>query len=110
MRRLRSHPRLALWCGNNENQWIHDRTFWYRPDNRVAGSLYYDEILPQVVAQLDGRILYWPGSPYGGSDHNAREEDDVHNWEVWHGNFPRRFGEAAHRLDTGERLLPELSR
>ncbi len=25
VRRLRSHACLAVWCGNNENQWIHDR-------------------------------------------------------------------------------------
>jgi beta-mannosidase len=92
VRRLRSHPCLALWCGNNENQWIHDRTFWDDPDNRVPGSIYYDEVLPGVVAELDGRTPYRPGSPYGGSDHNAREEGNVHNWDVWHGNPPAASG------------------
>jgi beta-mannosidase len=104
VRRLRSHPCLALWCGNNENQWIHDRTFWHRPNARVPGALYYDEVLPQVVAELDGRIPYWPGSPYGGSDHNAREEGNVHDWEVWHGNFPRRFGERPRTDPTPENV------
>jgi beta-mannosidase len=104
VRRLRSHPCLVLWCGNNENQWIHDRTFWYKPDARVPGSLYYDEVLPRVVAELDGRTPYWPGSPYGGSDHNAREEGNVHDWEVWHGNFPRRFGEKPRREPTPENV------
>ena len=42
---------------------------------------------------LDPRTPYWPGSPFGGSDHNAREEGDAHNWEVWHGQSPRRFGD-----------------
>jgi beta-mannosidase len=104
VRRLRSHPCLALWCGNNENQWIHDRTYWDDPHNRVPGSLYYDEILPRVVAELDGRTPYWPGSPYGGSDHNAREEGNVHDWEVWHGNFPRRFGERPRTDSTPENV------
>jgi beta-mannosidase len=104
VRRLRSHPCLVLWCGNNENQWIHDRTFWYKPDARVPGSLYYDEVLPRVVAELDGRTPYWPGSPYGGSDHNAREEGNVHAWEVWHGNFPRRFGERPRTDPTPENV------
>jgi beta-mannosidase len=68
VRRLRNHPCLALWCGNNENQWIHDQTYWERPDFPVPGSLYYDTLLPQVVKELDGKTPYWPGSPYGGND------------------------------------------
>ena len=102
--RLRSRPCLALWCGNNENQWIHDRTFWDREDTTVPGALYYHEILPRVVAELDGRTPYWPGSPYGGDDHNDRRQGNVHNWEVWHGNFPRRFGEESRQESTPENV------
>jgi beta-mannosidase len=94
--RLRNHPCLALWCGNNENQWLHDQLYWDRPDYAVPGSLYYDRILPQVVRQLDGKTPYWPGSPYGGNDYNSMEEGDLHNWHVWHGGLPRRFGEKPH--------------
>jgi beta-mannosidase len=104
VRRLRSHPCLALWCGNNENQWIHDRAHPDKLDNRVPGALYYDEVLPKAVADLDGQTAYWPGSPYGGSDHNDRRQGNVHNWEVWHGNFPRRFGEEARRDPTPENV------
>ncbi len=100
VRRLRSRPCLALWCGNNENQWIHDRTFWEREDTTVPGALYYHELLPRVVAELDAKTPYWPGSPYGGDDHNDRRQGNVHNWEVWHGNFPRRFGERARQETT----------
>ena len=95
--RLRTHPSVALWCGNNENQWIHDRTFWERGGEPVPGARFYHEVLPRVTAELDPERPYWPGSPFGGSDHNAREEGNVHNWEVWHGNYPRRFGEEARR-------------
>ncbi|MGH3146034.1 MAG: glycoside hydrolase family 2 protein, partial [Rubrobacter sp.] len=104
VRRLRSRPCLALWCGNNENQWIHDRTFWDRTDTTVPGALYYHEVLPRVVAELDGRTPYWPGSPYGGDDHNDRRQGNVHNWEVWHGNFPRRFGEESSRDPTPQNV------
>jgi beta-mannosidase len=102
--RLRAHPSLALWCGNNENQWIHDRTFWEREGERVPGARFYHEVLPRVVAELDPQRPYWPGSPFGGSDHNSREEGNVHNWEVWHGNYPRRFGERARRELTPEHV------
>ncbi|MGI9146736.1 MAG: beta-mannosidase [Chloroflexota bacterium] len=104
VRRLRSHASLALWCGNNENQWLHDRQFWDQPEPPAYGALYYDHVLPAAVAELDGRTPYWPGSPYGGNDHNSRDEGNVHNWEVWHGNFPRRFGEAPRREPTPENV------
>jgi beta-mannosidase len=100
--RLASHPCLALWCGNNENQWIHDMQRPRDPVNRVPGARFYDDILPRAVAELSPATPYWPGSPYGGNDHNGREDGDVHNWEVWHGNHPRRFGEDSHREPTPE--------
>ncbi|NLG96326.1 MAG: glycoside hydrolase family 2 protein [Chloroflexi bacterium] len=95
VRRLRSHPSLALWCGNNENQWLHERNNYDKPWEKVPGSLYYDVILPGAVKELDGVTPYWPGSPYGGSDYNSMEEGDRHNWWVWHGGPPRRFSEPV---------------
>jgi beta-mannosidase len=86
VKRLRNHSCLALWCGNNENQWLHrhlasedDRT---KP---VPGNLFYDEIMPEVVQELDGFTPYWPGSPFGGPGPNSMAEGDVHDWHVWHG-------------------------
>ena len=105
VRRLRSHPCMALWCGNNENQWIYDQVYWQRRLARIPGSLYYDDILPRVVAELDGRIPYWPGSPYGGNDHNSMEDGDRHNWDVWHGGSPRQFGEKPHSRITARRAF-----
>jgi beta-mannosidase len=100
VRRLRSRACLALWVGNNENQWLHDRTYWDSPELPVYGALYYDSVLPRAVAELDGHTPYWPGTPYGGNDHNSRDEGNVHNWEVWHGNFPRRFGQEPRHENT----------
>jgi beta-mannosidase len=102
VRRLRSRPCLALLCGNNENQWIHDQVHWDAPHDRVPGALYYDEALPRIVAELDGRTPYWPGSPFGGNDHASMESGNRHNWEVWHGGSPRRFGEKPRRETTPE--------
>ena len=93
VQRLRSRPCMAVWCGNNENQWIFDQHHWDKQLSRIPGSLYYHDILPRVVAELDGQIPYWPGSPYGGNDYNSMEDGNRHNWDVWHGINSRRFGE-----------------
>jgi len=102
IKRLRSHACLALWCGNNENQWIHEMEHWNRPDVRVPGALYYDHILPQAVRDLDGHTPYWPGSPFGGDDDNSHLEGDRHNWRVWHGNQERHFGQPLLLDDSAQ--------
>ncbi|HYH13394.1 MAG TPA: hypothetical protein VD789_13635, partial [Thermomicrobiales bacterium] len=102
VRRLRSHPSLAVWVGNNENQWINDMTYWNNPSPPPWGALYYDRILPDAVRELDGRTPYWPGSPYGGNDYNSMDDGNRHNWDAWHGQSPRRFGEKPTRVLTPE--------
>jgi beta-mannosidase len=102
VRRLRNHPSMALWCGNNENQWSHDLHTWNDPDNVVPGALYYNKILPEAVSRWDGVTPYWPGSPYGGNDYNSQQDGDVHDWNVWHGMAPRRFGEQPQSVITPE--------
>ncbi len=84
--RLRNHPCLALWCGNNENQWLHSLfTRDQDPPVPLPGRLYYDDILPGIVQEADGSTPYWPGSPWGGPQPNSMLEGDVHDWHVWHG-------------------------
>ncbi|MCL6601099.1 MAG: glycoside hydrolase family 2 protein, partial [Alicyclobacillus macrosporangiidus] len=92
---LRNHPCIALWCGNNENDWIWERgRVTGEIDTPFYGERIYHELIPALLAELDPGRFYWPSSPYGGSDHNAAEEGDRHNWQVWHGHvYPRRFGE-----------------
>lgn len=94
IRRLRHHACLALWCGNNECQWIDDQMHWQQRNRRVPGSMLYDEVFPRLCADLDPAHAYVPGSPYGGDDYNDEREGDRHNWQVWGGHiYPHRFGE-----------------
>ncbi len=103
VRRLRNHPCIALWCGNNENDWIADQVHWRQPGYRFPGWRINHELLPSIVERMDGTRLYWPSSPYGGNDHNDEREGNRHNWQVWHGLvFPRRFGQCPERRFTPE--------
>jgi beta-mannosidase len=95
VKRLRNHPCLALWCGNNENDWLYEALFSSGEiTHPFYGEKIYHELMPEILEELDPTRLFWPSSPFGGNDHNSREEGDTHNWQVWHGNIePRTFGE-----------------
>ena len=82
IRELRNHASLVLWCGNNENQWIHHNGAWGGKKVRLYGSVIYDELLPKICSALDSTRPYWPSSPYGGEDPNCEEEGDRHAWQV----------------------------
>ncbi|BCW90831.1 hypothetical protein sos41_40070 [Alphaproteobacteria bacterium SO-S41] len=86
VRRLRHHPSLALWCGNNECQAMHrinnDRS---GETGALSGLALYDRLMPALLAKLDPATPYWPSSPWGGPNPNSMRAGDVHNWTVWHG-------------------------
>ncbi len=100
VKRLRNHACLAIWCGNNEIDWIYDRK---KSDGEITTPFYgekiYHELIPEVLEELDGSRLYWPSSPYGSyqdGDLDSEEMGDRHNWVVWHGNVePRKVGEPV---------------
>lgn len=100
VKRLRNHPCIALWCGNNENQWIDSMHHWNKPDYPFFGERLYSQVLPEVCAALDPSRMYWPGSPYGGDDANSDAEGDKHNWQVWAGMIYPRTSREELRVDT----------
>ena len=95
VKRLRNYPCLAIWCGNNENDWLYEAMYSSGEiTHPFYGEKIYHELMPELLEELDPTRLYWPSSPFGGNDHNSREVGDTHNWQVWHGNMePRKFGE-----------------
>lgn len=103
VRRLRNHPSLALWCGNNENQWLAAHWPKSTPNVRVLGCHLYDEVLPEVVKQEDPSTSYWPSSPFGGDEPNSQDCGDRHDWDVWHGG-----GDYSKYLQDNSRFVSEF--
>lgn len=94
--RLRNHPSLAVWCGNNEvkNGW--EDWGWqagYTPAQRVRldRDLHYlfDTLLARAVSDFGHRTPYISTSPTWGWGHpECCTEGDSHYWGVWWGEQP----------------------
>ncbi len=81
--RLRTHPCLAVWCGNNENEWI-----WYRNLSGsykvMPGYKIFHKVIPSLMKSLDPDTPYWPTSPYGlDEDPNSQSSGNRHQWDIW---------------------------
>jgi beta-mannosidase len=104
VKRLRNHPCIAIWCGNNEIDiaWAQYQEFWgwgwkqqYTFEQRKKIWKTYDEIfhklLPTVVGAHHQDIFYWPSSPTeqpGVHSNNHSKRGDIHYWGVWHAEHP----------------------
>jgi beta-mannosidase len=101
VKRLRNHPSIVIWCGNNEVEtaWQH----WGWKQNLPA-SLWDDYkklfhgVLPEVVSALDPERPYWPSSPSSNleDDPDSQRMGDVHYWQVWHAAAPFNEYEKQH--------------
>ncbi len=84
VKRLRNHPSIILWCGNNENE-----SMFYacapKEFKTLPGLKIFTDVLPEVCKRLDPTRPYRQSSPFGGEDPNSPVEGDRHNWDVWSG-------------------------
>ena len=90
--RLRHHPSLGLWCGNNEieSAWVG----WGLPEDEECRQDYltlFEEIIPRLLRKLDPERapFYHPSSPSSGggfAEPSSNKAGDMHYWAVWH-NF-----------------------
>lgn len=95
VKRLRNHPCIALWCGNNENAEGWERWGWQlglSANNKKLLKDGYDQlfhkILPDKVSSFT-KTDYWPSSPlFGRGDGRHSVEGDSHYWGVWHDAEP----------------------
>ncbi|MEN1984760.1 beta-mannosidase [Paenibacillus hubeiensis] len=108
VKRLRNHPSIALWCGNNEidSAWAHyiEEGGWgwkkdFTPEQREKIWADYEaifhDLLPEVVEAYAPGVDYWPSSPLvsltGDASQHANpstSEGDIHYWGVWHSVEP----------------------
>ncbi|HTP60330.1 MAG TPA: glycoside hydrolase family 2 protein, partial [Spirochaetia bacterium] len=96
VKRLRDHPSIALWCGNNEDV---GALTWF-PESRQNRDRYivdYDRLnegtIGRVVDECDPTRTFWPSSPSAGrGDYSDNWHDDrrgdMHFWSVWHEGKP----------------------
>ncbi len=101
IKRLREHPSIVVWCGNNEVEtgWLHwgDRQeFRDRVARPVSERVWQDyvvmfaDILKSAVHDYADPVPYTPSSPSANfeeppdQDHNG----DMHFWAVWHALAP----------------------
>jgi beta-mannosidase len=79
LRRLRHHPCIAVWCGNNEISLL-TGTEW---TDKLMGRADYDRLFKDLIGgqvkELAPEANYVSGSPDCG---------DTHYWKVWHGDEP----------------------
>ncbi|RAO99715.1 glycosyl hydrolase family 2 [Petrotoga sp. 9PW.55.5.1] len=84
--KLRHHPSIVLWCGNNENNWgFEEWDYKIKVDGKNLGNRLYLEDFPKICSDEDPSRLYWPSSPYGGIKANSNQAGDRHVWEIWSG-------------------------
>ncbi len=131
VRRLRNHPSVALWSGNNETEvallWG-DRA---KLAPEVKFQMWQDYltvfsgIFNRVVARLNPETPYWPSSP--SADYETSwptdavinyekigagfETGDMHDWSVWHGRVPFSDYEKHHWRfvsEYGFQSFPEM--
>lgn len=119
VKRLRNHPCIALWCGNNENLrahyewgWIQNTPEQYRQRVKDAYHELYHVILKNAVNKEDPQCFYWASSPQ--SDEGVlsnRYSGDDHDWTVWFGEVPyEAFNESFGRFvsEYGLQSLPDV--
>jgi beta-mannosidase len=101
IKRLRDHPSIVIWCGNNEVE-----TGWHHWDNRqefkeaispeIRDRVWQDyvvmfaDILKSAVAQYADSVPYWPSSPSANFEEipDNQHNGDMHYWAVWHQQAP----------------------
>ncbi len=101
VKRLRDHPSIVVWCGNNEVEtgWWHwgDRQEFKEsipPETRDRVwqdyVIMFADILKSTVTQYADPTPYTPSSPSANFEEipDNQHNGDMHYWAVWHQQAP----------------------
>ncbi len=83
VRRLRNHPSIVLWCGNNECEWMFCTQNPAKGPDDMCGASIFRTLLPDVVRKEDGTRPYWRSTPFGKGFPNDERTGNHHQWKVW---------------------------
>lgn len=122
VQRLRNHPCIALWCGNNEinegwQNWGWQKQYNYskKDSTEIADNNTYifDHLIKDIVIYNDGSRPYWTTSPSIGWGHNeSYTNGDSHYWGVWWGMEPfEKYKSKTGRFvsEYGFQSMPNIS-
>ena len=101
IKRLRDHPSIVIWCGNNEveTSWYHwgDREEFKESVSAEARDrvwqdyvILFADILKSAVTQYADPAPYTPSSPSANFEEvpDNQHNGDMHYWQVWHAQAP----------------------
>jgi beta-mannosidase len=123
VKRLRNHPSLALWSGNNEIEAAWKRWGWqdkFHLSEEAQTTMWGDYLrifhglLPEVVAKHDPARFYTRSSPSANDDDVLPDTlgfGDMHYWGVWHAEKPYAlYAENVSRFmsEYGFQSFPEI--
>ena len=92
MTRLRNHPSIVLWSGNNETELLRDWNGNGQLPPEVHEHIWQDYLtefsggLAVTAARVDPQTPYWPSSPSADYEElsDTYQSGDNHDWSVWH--------------------------
>lgn len=122
IKRLRNHPSIAMWCGNNEILAAWFGWGWKQKEEaankETADKIWksysdiFLKVLPEAVAANDPARSYWDSSPASGPGIPADlANGDEHYWGVWWGKEPfKNYATHIARFmsEYGFQSFPEL--